>query len=88
MLALRAPAVMTALEGVVVTAGSRRVLDVERWRESVGSRLCLNLSGDACAAKPATSRDQEQEGGAAAPECSEAAMAVWLRWASARLVGH
>ena len=77
MLALRAPAVMTALEGVVVTAGSRRVLDVERWRESVGSRLCLNLSGD-----------QEQEGGAAAPECSEAAMAVWLRWASARLVGH
>jgi len=76
ILALRAPAVMTALEGVVVTAGSRRVLDVERWRESVGSRLCLNAVGDACAVELATSWDQEQENGVVAPECSEAAMAV------------
>ena len=68
---------MAVLEGVVVVKeGSRWDPGAERWRGSVGSRLCLNVVGDACAVELATSWDQEQENGVVAPECSEAAMAV------------
>lgn len=83
-----APAVMAVVEGVVVKEGSRRNLEAERWRGSVGSLLCLNLAGDACAPGLATGwgQNQNQEDGGVALECSEAVMVVCLGWALARRV--
>ena len=92
MRVLRAPAVMAVVEGVVVKEGSRRNLEAERRSGSVGSLLCLNLAGDACAPGLATGWDQnqnqkqEQKDGGVALECSEAVMVVCLGWALARRV--